>query len=265
MNDPKNPYAPPTTRVADQEARPEPTDSGTFIPNGRVRPAGAGARWIGDAWRLLKARPGQWALALLLMFVAWIVLSMIPLVGFFMQLAVPFAIAGIALVADEQRRTGSFEVGTLLGGFKQQAGRLLAVGGLMMAAYIVIGIFVAVAIGIDFIRMAGAGSPDFSILFSLKNLLVILICIALMLPVGMAVYLAPQLIVLHNVPAVEAMKMSLFGTLKNILAGLVFAIVSLALVLVSMIPLFLGLLISIPILVITNYTVYRDIFVEEND
>jgi len=84
-------------------------------------------------------------------------------------------------------------------------------------------------------------------------------------PVGMASYLAPQLIVLHDVPAVEAMKMSLFATLKNILAGLVFAIVGLALVLVSMIPLFLGLLISIPILVITNYTVYRDIFVEEND
>jgi uncharacterized membrane protein len=32
----------------------------------------------------------------------------------------------------------------------------------------------------------------------------------------------------------------------------------------SMIPLLLGLLISIPIMAITNYTVYRDIFVEEN-
>ena len=74
MNDPKNPYAPPTTRVADQEDRPQPTDSGTFIPDGRVRPAGAGARWIGDAWRMLKARPGPWALALILLFVAWIVL-----------------------------------------------------------------------------------------------------------------------------------------------------------------------------------------------
>jgi uncharacterized membrane protein len=29
------------------------------------------------------------------------------------------------------------------------------------------------------------------------------------------------------------------------------------------IPLLLGLLISIPIMVLTNYTVYRDIFVEE--
>jgi uncharacterized membrane protein len=35
-------------------------------------------------------------------------------------------------------------------------------------------------------------------------------------------------------------------------------------VLVSMIPLLLGLLITLPILAITNYTVYRDIFVDES-
>ena len=264
MNDPKNPYAPPATRVADREDGPQPTDSGTFIPNGRVVPAGNGAMWIGNAWRLLKARPGQWALVMLMLFVAWIVLSMIPLVNFFIQLLVPFVYAGIALVADEQRRTGSFEPRTLLDGFRRQPGRLLAVGGIVMVAYVILGIFVAIAIGIDFFRMATAAQADPSIFFSLKNLLVILICIAIMLPVGMAAYLAPQLIVLHDQPPVEAMKMSLFGTLKNILPGLVFGICSLLLVLVSMIPLFLGLFISIPILVITSYTVYRDIFVEED-
>src|SRR6185312_8516398 len=52
VNDPKNPYAPPATRVADREDGPQPTDSGTFIPNGRVVPPGNGAVWIGNAWRL---------------------------------------------------------------------------------------------------------------------------------------------------------------------------------------------------------------------
>jgi hypothetical protein len=267
VNDPQNPYAPPTSRVADHEPGPHSTDSGQFIPYGRSRPAGNGAKWIGDAWRLLRARPGQWALALVLLFVAYIVVSMIPLVNFFVQLLVPFAYAAVAMAADEQRRTGSFEPGILLAAFKKQPGSLLAVGGTVMVAYVVIGIFVAIVVGIDAFRMmnGGGGSFDPTVFFSMKYLLVFLICLALMIPVGMATYLAPQLIVLHDQPAVVAMKMSLSATIKNILAGLVFGICGLLLVIASVIPLGLGLLISIPIMVITNYTVYRDIFVEEND
>lgn len=264
MTDPKNPYAPPTTRVADQEPQPGPTGPGQFVPYGRSRPAGSGATWIGDAWRLLRARPGQWALALVLLFVAYIVVSMIPLVNFFVQLLVPFAYAGIAMAGDEQRRTGSFEPNVLLVGFKKQAGALLAVGGTMMVAYVVIGIIVAVVVGIDAFRMMNGGHVDPSIFFSVKYLLLFLICLALIIPVVMATYLAPQLIVLHDQPAVTAMKMSLSATIKNILPGLVFGILAMLLVIVSMIPLFLGLLISIPIMAITNYTVYRDIFVEED-
>ena len=60
------------------------------------------------------------------------------------------------------------------------------------------------------------------------------------------------------------MKMSLVGCFKNILPGIVFFLCGIGLVVVSMIPLFLGLLVSIPIMVLTYYTVYRDIFVEEN-
>ena len=45
--------------------------------------------------------------------------------------------------------------------------------------------------------------------------------------------------------------------------GIVFLICSLLLVVISMIPLLLGLFVSLPILVLTNYTMYRDIFVDE--
>jgi uncharacterized membrane protein len=46
--------------------------------------------------------------------------------------------------------------------------------------------------------------------------------------------------------------------------GIVFGLVAFFMMLVSMIPLFLGLLITLPILAITNYTIYRDIFIEDN-
>jgi uncharacterized membrane protein len=85
-----------------------------------------------------------------------------------------------------------------------------------------------------------------------------------MLPITCATYMAPQLIVLHDQPVIEALKMSLFACIKNILPGIVFGVLALVLFIVSMIPLLLGLIITLPILAITNYTVYRDIFVEED-
>jgi hypothetical protein len=265
MNDPRNPYAAPVTRVADHEDRPAPTDGGRFVPYGRSRPAGRGAGWIGDAWRLLRARPGMWAAALVLLFIAYFILAIIPVVGFFVQLLVPFFYAAIALAADEQRRTGTFELGTLLGGFQKQPGSLLAVGGTVILAGIVFVIVLAVAIGTQvFGMMASGGSPDPAIFLSARFWLALLIGLALILPVGFATYLAPQLIVLHDQPALTAMKMSLAGCIKNILPGIVFGICAMVLLVVAMIPALLGLLILIPIMAITNYTVYRDIFVEED-
>jgi hypothetical protein len=264
MNDPRNPYAPPLTRVADRE-EPPPTDSGQFVPYGRSLPPGRGAGWIGDAWRLLRAQPGMWAAALVLLFIAYIVLSMIPLVNFFVQLLVPFAYAGIATAADQQRRTGTFELGALLAGFNKQPVSMLAVSGVTLLAGIiflaVLFIFIGTAV---FGATMGGGQPDPSVFLSSRFWLAILVGIALMVPVGFATYLAPQLIVLHDQPALTAMKMSLVGCVKNIVPGIVFLLCAMVLIVASMIPLFLGLLISIPIMAITNYTVYRDIFVEEN-
>jgi hypothetical protein len=265
MNDPRNPYAPPTTQVADRDERPEATESERFIPYGRSLPAGRGAAWIGDAWRLLRARPGMWAAALILMFVAYMVLSMIPLVNFFVQLLGPFAYAGIALAADQQRRTGTFELDALVGGFKKQPVSLLAVAGTMLLAGVVFLIVLAIFIGAEvFGMMASGGNPDPAIFLSARFWLALLIGLALMIPVGCATYLAPQLIVLNDQPAMTAMKMSLVATIKNVLPGIVFGLCALVLLVVSVIPLFLGLLITIPIMVLTNYTVYRDIFIEEH-
>jgi uncharacterized membrane protein len=43
----------------------------------------------------------------------------------------------------------------------------------------------------------------------------------------------------------------------------VFGICAFLLVVVSTVPLGLGLLVSIPVLMITSYTMYRDIFIEK--
>lgn len=207
----------------------------------------------------------MWAAALILIFIGYIVLSVIPLVKFIVQLLAPFVSAGIAIAADQQRRTGKFELGALLVGFKKQPASLLAVSGVVILAAIVFVSVLAIFIGTGaFGMMLDRAQPDPSIFLGAKFWWAFLAGIAVMLPVSLATYLAPQLIVLHAQPAVTAMKMSLIGCLKNILPGIVFFLCSIVLVVVSMIPLFLGLLITIPIMILTSYTVYRDIFVEED-
>jgi uncharacterized membrane protein len=112
--------------------------------------------------------------------------------------------------------------------------------------------------------LAGGGTPDPSAFLTTKFWLAMLIGFVVMLPIAFATYLAPQLIVLHEQPAITAMKMSLAGCVKNILPGLLFMVCALAMVFLSMIPLLLGLLITMPIMAITSYTAYRDIFVHED-
>lgn len=208
----------------------------------------------------------MWAGALGVLLIAYLVLSAIPVVNLFKQLLLPFAYAGIAIAADEQRRTGRFELGALLGGFQKQPVSLLAVGGAVLLAGIAFALVPAISTGTPAVfRMLVAGEkPDPSLFLTTRFLLGCLLGLALSVPVGFATYLAPQLIVLHDQPALTAMKMSLLGCFKNIFPGLVFLLCATLLVVVSMIPLLLGLLLSIPIMVLTNYTVYRDIFVEED-
>lgn len=265
MNEPRNPYSPPAAQVADRDEMQGTPDSGRFIPYGRAVSVGRGPAWIGDAWRILKAQPGMWAAALILMFVAWIVVQMIPLLNFFAGILAPFGYAAIALAADEQRRTGNFELKTLLGGFEKHAMPLVGVGLTTFLAGIVFLIVLAIFLGADIVRaLAGSGNPDPTTFLSTKFWLAFLIGFLVMLPIAFATYLAPQLIVLNGQPAIEAMKMSLAGCAKNILPGIVFLICAMLMVFASMIPLLLGLLITMPIMAITSYTVYRDIFIDED-
>ena len=50
---------------------------------------------------------------------------------------------------------------------------------------------------------------------------------------------------------------------KNVPPGIVFCICAFLFLIVSLIPLLLGLLVFLPVLMLTNYTVYRDIFISE--
>jgi uncharacterized membrane protein len=82
-----------------------------------------------------------------------------------------------------------------------------------------------------------------------------------MLPLLMALWFAPALVIFHDVQPMAAMKSSFQGCLRNMLPFLIYGIVGFLLAIVAVIPLGLGLLVLGPVMWGTMYVGYRDIFV----
>lgn len=77
----------------------------------------------------------------------------------------------------------------------------------------------------------------------------------------MALWLAPALIVFHGASPLRAMKLSLLGTLKNLLPWLLFGVLAFVFCIVAAIPVGLGLLVALPTLACGAYIASGDIFV----
>jgi len=82
----------------------------------------------------------------------------------------------------------------------------------------------------------------------------------LTIPIAMASWFAPALVVFDNMQAWDAMKTSFSACLSNMLPFLLYGIIALMLTVLAMIPFGLGLLVLGPVLIASVYTGYRDIF-----
>lgn len=262
MSEQDNRYAPPTATVADPAA--DPSDA-ILIPNGRMAPIGDGAKWISQGLSMFFKRPGMWIVTGLLLFVIFAAASAVPLANLATTLLWPAFSAGVVYAADVQRRTGAFSINDLFHGFGPKLSQFVIVGAVMLVSSVLMLVVIAIIVGIDValatFGIKGALDPT---AMTKTFWLAFLTALALALPIMAATYLAAPLIELHGLSAADAMKMSFVGSLKNILPGLVFSILLLLLVIVSIIPLGLGLLVTGPVMLITFYTMYRGIFVRES-
>jgi uncharacterized membrane protein len=154
---------------------------------------------------------------------------------------------------------GELEIGHLFAGFREKLAPLAAVGGIYLAATIAIVVVVMLVAGVSvFAAFRGAADPSFTALMT--GLLAALVVLALMLPVVMAVWFAPALVVFHDQGAVEAMKESFSGCLRNIMPFLVYGLIGLVLSILASIPLMLGWLALGPVFAGSLYASYKDIY-----
>jgi len=246
-------------------------------------PAGRGGAWLREAFAMFSQARAPWLLLLLTYYIVMAVVDVIPVIG---QIAVPilkpiFAVGFLAAAWGQERGQRPY-FKQLFQGFTANLGALVPLGiVLLLGATAAIFATALVDGGALLDVLSGKTTPDEDALASGKMQAAMLFGVACALPVLLALWYAPALVVFHGCNAWRALGLSLRASLVNwkplaiygllvifyaaVLPGLVMALIGLALpnrvafavALTVMMPYFLFLVATLHI---SDYVSYRDIF-----
>ena len=253
-----NPYQPPSTPAVPAAA---PAVAGAATV--RAVDAGRGWEWIAEGFALFKKQPGTWILILIVFVACTVLISIVPVIGALANvLLMQVFMGGLMLGCRALHRDENFEVGHLFAGFRQNTGDLVVLGVLTMVGWILAFIPAIAIVGVGaFMAMMMGGSQAINVgAMGLSFVLAVLVALALALPLYMALWFAPSLIVFDNLKPVDAMKKSFVACLKNIVPFLLYGIIMLVLCMLATIPFGLGFLVLGPVAIASIYAGYRDVF-----
>lgn len=219
--------------------------------------------WLVDGFEVFKRAPGVWIAIVVILGVVMLATSfMPPLLGFLAaNVLMPLFMGGLMLACRRQEQGETPEIADLFAGFKGHANQLALVGLLYTAGMVVLMLIVG---GIGAVIGAGAMNIGTGAGMGLTvgggTLLVMLVSVVLSVPLAMALWFAPALVVFQGMAPMAAMQHSFMGCLKNIVPFLVYGLLAFALSFVAAIPLMLGFLVVGPVLIVSVYAAYRDIY-----
>jgi hypothetical protein len=239
------------------------------VTNPKAMSIDRGAAWLFEGFGYFKNSALNWIGACILLFVISIVISLVPFIGgVAVNILMPVFMAGLILGCHAQHQGGEFTVNHLFAGFSNNTAQLILLGLIYLLGMIAITIVALIMIffmlgGLAFLEHLESGNPEM-ILQNIKGvMLILLVAMMLYLPLLMAYWFAPALIVLNDVSPVDALIMSFKGCLTNILPFTLYGIVGLVLAVIAVIPFGLGLLILGPMIIASVYIAYCDIFASQ--
>jgi len=224
-------------------------------------PASRGAAWLGEAFRLFRGAPVAW----LSLCAGWIAITfaliLVPFIGGvianFLQ---PVFFASFAIAAFRQSAGESLAIGDLFAGFKRNLRALVNLGALLLLAEIAIFAFMAL-LGLPLASSGDQTSTVGEYVEALKGREWILATgFLLTVAIKGALWFAPPLIAFHGMSTVQAMRWSLYAAISNLGAMIAYGVALLLLFLAALIPWGLGLVVVIPIMAISTYVGYREVF-----
>lgn len=263
-----NPYEQPQ---ADVVSHMPPTSLSVHAP---VRvPFARGASWIAEAWTIFTRNGWLWIGGVLVLWVLQMAASMVPLLGSIVGVVLsPLIYAGAYMVAKKSDCGEEVRFEDFFAGFQTRAGMLAALGGVSLGMLVVI---MAIGFAVGWALLGGDALSVFQEMEQgnmapadagaqgIKVLLLVLIILALTIPYMALIWFAvPLLLFGEDMKLGQALGWSLVGSLKNILPMMLYGLLLMILMFVAMIPLMLGLLVLLPLMFITVYTSFRDIYVD---
>jgi len=254
-------------------------------------PTNNGKLWLISAVKMVKKAPSSWlGMASFIMF-----MLLIPGINYLASFLIPVAMGGIILGCRHDSPEQPLKFDHLFAGLKQDTKNLLLVSAYYALGSLIISLstyLILLLLGIDYQEVLVQMMPPQSELINEEQsvkwatqllasdtplffLLGILISLALMIPMIMAVWFAPALIVLQKLPALTALKISFKACKDNFLPFLVFGLVAFGYLILIYFIIFIFMMIipllGFPLLVLsfvsffavslaTIYTSYQDIF-----
>lgn len=224
-----------------------------------------GWEWIKQGYALFTKAPLLWVVFLLILVVAAVALSSVPVVGEpLVSLLMPVLIVGLMAGCRSLEQGEELELAHLFSGFKRHTSHLITLGGITLASqYLILGAMM-VAGGATLVGLLTSDQPDPdpSVLIAAITgaSFAVLLGIVLFSMLMMAMQYAPMLVYFNNVTPVQAMKLSLRAFIVNALPMLVYVITFSFLAILASLPMFLGWLILLPLVFTSLYASFCDIF-----
>ncbi len=239
-----------------------PTQPG-YAAAGRVRDPAQGWAWIVEGYRYFGRSMGVWILLTVIFFAMLIGLQLIPFIGWIAAtLLMPVLVGGLMAGCQAIERGGELELAHLFAGFRRNTAQLMLIGLIGFVLTIAIMVPVAVVFGIGGFFAAATDAAAAPAAYGPGTVLAVLVVAALVVPVNMALWFAPALVMLQDQTAMGAIVQSFKACLRNVVPFLIYGAVLLVLGFVASIPLGLGWLVLGPVILGSVYAAYRDIYFE---
>lgn len=239
-------------------------------PLGRILTAGRGVDWWARGWTLFAKSPWVWIAITLTWIVTMAVLNRVPFLGpIAVTLLYPLLFGGVLVGTRELDRGGHLRFDHLFACCNKRSLPLLVLALILLAAWCVLWLLAgSVLVGIAGMGTLGtllAGDDAILGIAALSALgfgaMVTLLVTALVsVPLFMAGWFAPPLVLFRGDEPLAALKTSLFAAARNTAPFLIYGLIGLALMVAATIPFGLGWLILMPVSAASLYAAYEDIF-----
>lgn len=227
-----------------------PAAAGTAI---RSVDAGRAVEWLVGGFRMVFKTPGFWIVAGLVLMVGSWVLGMFPFIGSAVSTA--FVVVGTGALCISARAQ---EIGADPTAAAQQAAQSapLWILGALAAALAFVMVMVMVVLGMSTAGMYMLTTGGFGPMLAVSVLFVFGMTVLM----AMAFWLAAPLVALQGINPVEAIRLSVLASLKNLVPFIVFAVLSMIACMATMITLGLAMIVVLPAMIAASYIAHNEIF-----